>query len=282
LNSAAILLSISFAILFGAVPFQAWLSNVASDGSPPVVTFIFTVHLGTVWFMLLAYLQTYAWLGRQASFGTLFTALGLLMMVGGGLLAASQRRLGRLLGYATLVDNGAMLVALGTEQAEGVALAVMLLLARPLALGLMTLGLQGLRDFGEGDDSRESVMGAAWRTPWRAVAFLMGGVALAGFPISLGFSARWGLYSLVAKRNLPLGMLALAGNAGVMMGLVGAIRALLTPTGENGASRITIVEDPGVLVLIILLLVTTLGLGFFPQGVSELALQMANWYTFFQ
>ena len=127
---SAVLLNVSFAILFGAVPFQSWLSTVATDGSPPVATFIFTVNLGTVWFMLLNYLETYPWLGRQIPLGMLFTGLGLVMMLGGGILAPAQRRLGRLVGYATLVDNGAMLIALGTERVEGIALAVLMLLAR--------------------------------------------------------------------------------------------------------------------------------------------------------
>lgn len=290
LSGAAVLMSLSFAILFGAVPFQSWLSNVAMSGSPPVVTFIFTVNLGTVWFMLLSYLQSYAWLERQAAFGPLFTALGLLMMVTGGLLAASQQSLGRLVGYATLVDNGAMLLALGLERAEGLALASMLLLARPLSLSLMTLGLQGLRDIGGGDDSREAVLGAAWRAPWRAVAFMVGGIALAGFPISLSFPARWGLYRLLAAENLFGALLALGGSAGVVLGLVGVIRSLLTPpatgarprAGEAGVRAITVVEDRGVLLLIAVLILVSLILGLFPQQAGRLALQMAEYYTFFQ
>ncbi|MGC9332548.1 MAG: proton-conducting transporter membrane subunit [Anaerolineae bacterium] len=282
LNTSAVLLSLSFAILFGAVPFQSWLSAVARDGSPPVVTFIFTVNLGAVWFMLLDYLQTYGWLGRQATLGTVFTVLGLLMMALGGILAASQRRLGRLVGYATVVDNGAMLLALGTEQVEGIALAAMMLMARPLSLGLMTLGLQGLRGYGAGDDSREAVQGAGWRSPWRAAAFLVGGISLAGFPISLSFAARWGLYRLVASQQLFMALLALAGSGGVMLGLVGAVRALLTPDTQQNAQRITIVEDPVVLTLILLLIGATVALGFFPQEASRLGLQMAEWYTIFQ
>jgi formate hydrogenlyase subunit 3/multisubunit Na+/H+ antiporter MnhD subunit len=247
-----------------------------------VATFIFTVNLGTVWFMLLNYLETYPWLGRQIPLGMLFTGLGLVMMLGGGILAAAQRRLGRLVGYATLVDNGAMLIALGTERVEGIALAVLMLLARPLALGLMTLGLQGLRALGKGDDSHEAMLGSAWRAPWRAMAFLVGGIAMAGFPISLGFAARWGLYRLVAVEDLFLGTLALAGSAGVMLGLVGAIRTLLTPVTEEEAPKPMQAEDPVVLGLIVVLIVLTLALGFFPNMPSRIALQMAEWYTFFQ
>ncbi|MFP4344666.1 MAG: proton-conducting transporter membrane subunit [Anaerolineales bacterium] len=282
LRTSATLLSLSFAILFGAVPFQSWLSNVATDGSPPVVTFVFTVNLGAVWFLLLDYLQSYIWLEQQTPFGPLFTALGLLMMVTGGLLAASQRRLGRLVGYATLVDNGAMLLALSTERTEGIALAALMLIARPLSLGLMTLGLQGLRDFGNGSDHHEAVRGAAWHSPWRAAAFWVGGIALAGFPISLNFAARWGLYRLVAADKFFVALLALGGSAGVMFGLVNAFRTLLVPVVEGNALKITIAEDRVVLILIIALIATVLALGFFPQGASRLALQMAEWYTFFE
>jgi formate hydrogenlyase subunit 3/multisubunit Na+/H+ antiporter MnhD subunit len=297
LNTARILLTLSFAILLGAVPFQSWLSSVAMDGSPPVVTFLFTVNIGTVWFMLLAYLQSYTWLSEQAVLGSLFNAVGLLMMVMGGLLAASQKQLGRFIGYATLVDNGAMMVALGTRQTAGVALAVMTLLARPFSLGLMTLGLQGLRraslswHASGGGDSADLMQGAAWRAPWRAIAFMTGGVALAGFPLSLGFTVRWGLYRLVSTQSLFQALLALSSSTMVMMGLVSAVRNLLTPVKEtNGyptddgytGDSTTTTEDRIVVVLILLLISATLILGLFPQVPSKVALQMAEGFTFFK
>lgn len=280
LSASAVLLSLSFAILFGAVPFQNWLSAVATDGSSPVVTYIFTINIGAVWFMLLEYLETYPWLSEWVPLGSLFTNLGLAMMVIGGLLAASQRRLGRLVAYATLVDNGAMLLALGTQRVEGIALAVLMLLARPFSMGLMTLGLQGLRRIG-GDDTFEAVTGAAWRSPWRTVAFIMGGVALAGFPISLSFAARWGLYRLVARDELLRAFLALLGSAGVMLGLVRTFGALLTALPKNAAPQIGIVEDRVVLVLILLLTAVVIVSGFFPQMITSMALNIARWYTFF-
>ena len=280
LNTSAVLLSLSFAILFGAVPFQNWLSAVASDGSSPVVTYIFTINIGAVWFMLLKYLETYPWLSERVPLGSLFTNLGLLMILFGGLLAASQRRLGRLVAYATLVDNGVMLLALGTQRVEGVALAVLILLARPVSMGLMTLGLEGLRRVG-GDDTFEAVTGAAWRTPWRAVAFIVGGVALAGFPVSLSFAARWGLYRLVARDGLPMAFLAMLGGGGVMLGLVRIFRALLAPLPKNAAPRISIVDDRVVLVLIVLLTVAVIASGFFPQFITQIAGDIAQWYTFF-
>lgn len=282
LQSSTVLLGFSFAILLGAVPFQSWLSTVASDGSPPVVTFLFTVNLGTVWFMLLAYLESYYWLSEQTFFGPLFTVMGLLMMVLGGILAASQRHLGRIVGYATLVDNGAMFVALGTRSISGLALTILILLARPIALGLMTLGLDGLRRIGKGDDQLSVLAGAAWIAPWRTLAFVAGGIGLAGFPVSLGFVARWGLYRMVTLANPTQALLALSGGAGVMLGLITAIRDLLARgTREDARLNSEYIEDPVALFLIIVLIITSLILGIFPQQLSNVALNMAEGFTFF-
>jgi len=290
LRTATVLLAFSFALLLGAVPFQSWLSAVATDGSPPMVTFLFTVNLGTVWFLLLAYLETYSWLSTQAAFGELFTLVGLIMMVAGGTLAASQERLGRIVGYATLVDNGAMFVALGSRHVTGLSLSIVMLIARPLSLGLMALGLDGLRRLGKGDDRAETLAGVAWQVPWRTLAFVVGGISMAGFPLSLGFAARWGLYRLLAEANLFQAVLALLSSAGVMMGLVNTMRVLLAPSrgsadahppdGGLPVGRQGKREDPVVLVMILALLIGTVLLGLFPQLVSGIAFQMAEEFTF--
>ena len=290
LRTATILLAFSFALLLGAVPFQSWLSAVATDGSPPMVTFLFTVNLGAVWFLLLDYLETYSWLSAQAAFGQLFTLVGLIMMVAGGTLAASQNRLGRIVGYATLVDNGAMFVALGSRHVTGLSLSVMMLIARPLSLGLMALGLDGLRRLGQGDDRAETLAGVAWQVPWRTLAFVVGGISMAGFPLSLGFAARWGLYRLLAEANLFQAVLALLSSAGVMMGLVNTMRLVLSPSrspvdvgspvDSSPVGRRGVREDPVVLAMILALLVGTIVLGLFPQLVSGIAFQMAEGFTF--
>ena len=110
---------------------------------------------------------------------------------------------------------------------------------------------------------------------------MMGGIALAGFPISLGFSARWGLYRLVSQDNPFQALLLLGGSAGVMMGLVSSTRVLLSRGGDHRLEFPEFTEDPVVLVLILLLLVGIVVLGLFPQLVSQIALEMAQGFSFF-
>jgi hypothetical protein len=93
--------------------------------------------------------------------------------------------------------------------------------------------------------------------------------------------ARWGLYRLLAEANVFQAVFALLGSAGVMMGLVNATRSLLTPADSGAEMKITRREDPVVLVLIIALFAGTIALGLFPQVVSQVAIQMAEGFTFF-
>lgn len=64
-----------------------------------------------------------------------------------------------------------------------------------------------------------------------------------------------------------------------MMGLISAIRGLLARRSPSAALR-SFKEDPVVLALIIILLGLTLGLGVFPEPVTQLAQQMAEGFTF--
>ncbi|MDF1514400.1 MAG: hypothetical protein P1S60_11380, partial [Anaerolineae bacterium] len=75
---------------------------------------------------------------------------------------------------------------------------------------------------------------------------------------------------------------ALGGSAGVMLGLITAIRTLLTrdPRSQSQLPH-GYSEDAVVLVLIIILIISTLVLGIYPQALSTVALQMANGFTFF-
>jgi formate hydrogenlyase subunit 3/multisubunit Na+/H+ antiporter MnhD subunit len=109
---------------------------------------------------------------------------------------------------------------------------------------------------------------------------MVGGIAMAGFPLSLGFSARWGLYRLMAEVNLFRAILALIGSAGVMMGLINGVRFLLAPSAgsrEKSAAN----EDPIVLFLIVTLILSTFLLGVYPQLFSRIALQITQAFTFF-
>lgn len=276
LTTARGLLFVSFAILLGAFPFQAWVSNLTRDGAPRMFPFVFSVNLGAAWFVLLAYLEAYAWLSEGQVFGVLTGVLGLLMVVFGGVLAASHQRLSRMTGYLLVSEQGLWLVALGLRQVESLGWVMGLLLVRPLALGLLSLGLEGLRAAGGGDDALAVSAGLGWRAPWAGAAFIVGAWALIGLPFSLNFVLRWSLFTAWAQSTALPEALMLTGTIGGLVGLARAVQVLFAAPRREADVACPWIRRAAVVVFGVLLLLT----GLFPQPLLQLATMLARQYTF--
>lgn len=285
LDTSAYLLAFSFALLLGSVPFHLWLPSVVSDSEPLASAFVFTVNNGATWFLLLAFLETYPDLSSHAGFASLVSGAGLAMVGVGGLLAASQRRLGRLVGYGALVDSGGALLALSMGSERGLSLALLALLVRPFGLVLMAAGLKGLRLQGFKDGGLDAVQGLARKAPWSALAFLIGGLSTAGLPVSAGFAGRWPLYDALALTSFPSVMLLIAASTGVMIGVLRVLSALLASDGPSDDR----VDEPesrtprdwlvaGVFASGV---VISLAMGLFPELLMPTAVRLASLYTFF-
>ncbi len=273
LQAARQLLFIAFAILLGAFPFQAWVSNLTRDGAPRIFPFIFSVNLGAVWFVLLDYLETYTWLGEGNFFQLWPGVLGLIMLVLGGILTAAQRRLSRMTGYLLLSEQGLWLMALGLRRPESLAVMMGLLFIRPLTLGLISLGLEGLRAVApDGEDTLDALKGLGRQHPWASAAFILGTWALLGLPFNLNFILHARLYQLWPEGNLLL----LAGAAGGLLGLTRAVRALFTPHAATSAPAWGWTQRAAVILWSVLLLLS----GLFPQPLLRLADMIAHSYTF--
>jgi len=279
LTAAAILLSVSFAMLLGTVPFHAWVSSVIDDGMPLAGAFVLTVSNGTIWFLLLDFLETYPWLQGHALFGPVLSAAGLVMVVFGGLLAAGRRRLGPLVGYASLVDSGAALIALGMSSSVGVTLAIFSLLVRPIGLILLASGLSGLRERSGGSDQIEDIQGLGWKAPWSTAALILGTMSVAGWPISAGFVARWALGRELMAHSPTTALLLLLAGVAVMMGMWRGLSALLTrPRESKDRSVFSGVSSEGwvTAVVVIAAMLVCVGIGLFPQGLASVAVSLAG------
>lgn len=286
LDTAAILLALSFALLLGSIPFHMWMPALASDSDPLAGAFVLTVNHGAVWFLLLTFLETYPEFSAYGEFASLASTIGLVMVVVGGLLAAAQRRLGRLVGYGALIDNGVALIALGMNSERGLALALLALMVRPFGLVLMTAGLRGLRAVGGGGHRVAGVRGLAWKAPWSTFAFLMGGLSLAGMPITAGFTGRWPLYRALAASNLGTVLLMILAGSGLMIGVCRAFSTLTErtegPDGDAGEGARTRGHEGWLSGAILAAAVgLTLWVGLWPQALSLSAARLASMYTFF-
>ena len=258
LRYATVLLAMGFAILLAVVPFHGWVSAVAADAPPMVAAFVLTVTNAVALLLMLNLLQSYPWLSEDPQVFRLLRIGGLLMAAVGGLLAFAQRDFGHLLGYAVLSDMGCTLVALSV--ASPTALTAALLQVAHRSVGLM-LAAMGLAVVGHraGDDSFANLSGVARRLPLSTVGLVLGGLSLAGMPLTAGFPGRWAVYRLLSAPGLALAML-LSG-AGVALGYLRGLSALLSPSTESKVKR-----EPFIASLVILgMVVLCLGLGLRPQ-----------------
>ena len=258
LRYAAVLLAMGFAILLAAAPFHGWVSAVAANAPSVAAAFVLTATNAVVLLLMLNLLQSYPWLSEDPQVFSLLRLGGLLMAAVGGLLAFAQRDFGRLLGYAVLSDMGCTLAALGVASPAALTAALLQVAHRSVGLMLAAMGLAVVRHRA-GSDSFADLAGAARRLPLATVGLVLGGLSLAGMPLTAGFPSRWAIYRLFSSPDLALAVL-LSG-AGVAFGYLRGLSDLLGPSTEPGVKR-----EPFIASLIILgMIVFCLWLGLRPQ-----------------
>lgn len=225
LRTATLLIGLSFALMLGLVPFHPWVPALAHGGTPLPVALIFSGVGGTVWFLMLDYLQTYPWLWAAPQWTSALIAFGVGTMVSGGLLGTTRRGMGALLGYAVMVDTGFSILALGHAATLGVELERALMLARTWGVLTFAAGLAAAA-------GQSEVSGSFQTSPGGLFALVVGLLSLVGFPPTVGFASRWGLYRLLFRDQPFLTVLALFSSVGPLIGLMRAFPALLRPTPQ--------------------------------------------------
>ena len=284
LSTSTILLTVSFALLLGVVPFHTWVTAVADDSLPLAGVFVLTVGNGAIWFLLLEFLEAYPWLSGHPRFESIVSTAGLAMVIVGGLLAPAQRRLGRLIGYGAVVDSGAALLALAMNSQVGVTLVILSLMVRPFGLILMAAGLSGLRARSGNGDTSDALRGLGWKAVWSTAALVFGGLSVAGLPVSAGFAWRWPLYRALALSSPGSEAFLLLAGIGVMVGVWRGLSALLVrPHSQKDRSVISqnSSEDWLTAAVVIVAILGCVGVGLFPQTIAPAAARLAESYTFF-
>lgn len=291
LRYAAVLLAIGFAILLAVVPFHGWVSAVAADAPPVVAAFVLTAINAVVLLLMLNFLQSYPWLSEDLQVFGLLRLGGLLMAVVGGLLAFAQRDFSRLLGYAVLGDMGCTLVALGVASPAALTAALLQVAHRSVGLMLSAMGLAVIRHRagsdsfanpstdlrqGSGQGSGRRLAGVARRLPISTAGLVLGGLSLAGMPLTAGFPSRWAIYRLYHSSAPSLALAMLLSGAGVAFGYLRGLSTLLSPPTEPGVKR-----EPFIASLIVLgMIILCLGLGLRPQWLLLPVQRMADSFVF--
>lgn len=237
-QTATLLMTAGIAVLLLMVPFHGQLVAMGAHSAPMAVPFTLTVLPTVVLHTCFRLWEAHPELLSGEFIFDVCRWTGIMAVVLGGMGALGQRRWGALVGYLTLVDWGAGLIALGLGTRAGVEQMVSMLVWRAFSLLLVGVGWGALFKAAGRRDDLELCAAPVRRHPLSVLALILGLLSLAGFPLLPGSLGRWSLLnrSVLAQplAEWPESSLVLV-VAGVVagVGVVGTLGACLRQTTDD-------------------------------------------------
>ncbi|NCX76597.1 MAG: NADH-quinone oxidoreductase subunit NuoN, partial [Actinobacteria bacterium] len=187
-------LSVGLLFKVGAVPFHAWTPDVY-QGAPTAVTAFMAAATKVAAFGAALRIFYTAVAGAEWSWKPLITAVAVLTMIVGSIIAIAQRDVKRMLAYSSIAHAGFLLTGILALNKSGLEASLFYL----AIYGLTTLGAFALvslvRDSsGEVTDLNRWV-GLAKRSPLIASFFALYLLSFAGIPLTSGFIGKFTIFS---------------------------------------------------------------------------------------
>ncbi len=231
-RQATLTLALGFLLLLAIFPFHQWLPMLVEENHPYAVSFLLWLFPTTAMLFGLKFLDRYTWLREANQLNTAFQTIGLLSLLIGGVFAASQKHLGRLLGFTVVAENGLSLLALSLGAKDGVQFFFLLLLPYTLSLALWGLSLAILQRE-TGSLEFEAMQGKARAWPFTALGLLVAMLNLSGMPMLAMFPVRQALWSALARQSNAAAIALLIGTLGLIVAHVRAMTVLVSAPADS-------------------------------------------------
>jgi len=252
---ALVLLGFGFAFLLAIFPLNTWIPMLTERTHPYAATFVISILPLVVIAFLQRFVSDYPWLLDYH----IIQYLGLLVVLTGGLWAAFQRDLGRLLGFAFIIEIGRSLLILGQPAGEAVYEAM--LLPRFMAFGVWALSLTLIRNQ-TGDLSFRAVQGFGRSSPLVAAGVIIGIFSIAGFPLLGGFPIQIMLWRQIVLASSLTAIWGVLGSLGLLVSGLRTLAVLVMgPEDLPAVTKLNRLTQA----LIILGLVSLVFIGVFPH-----------------
>jgi formate hydrogenlyase subunit 3/multisubunit Na+/H+ antiporter MnhD subunit len=219
---AGTILLLGFAFLLGVFPLYNWIPMLMEEASPYVTGFLlWALPTFTVVFAL-GFLDRYTWLRTSPQLSSGIQLAGVLMVASGGVFAAQEKHIGRIMGYAAIIETGLLTLAMGLRSTEVVNIIFLLLIPRGLELAVWALALSIIKRrvyslrFSE-------LQGMARKYPFAVAALILSNLSMTGFPLLAGFPPRLALWQELAGQSLTISLWVFLGLLGL---LIAAVRTL--------------------------------------------------------
>ena len=219
---SATMLGLGFAFLLTVFPLYNWIPLLAEETSPYIISFMLWALPTITTLFYMGFLDRYTWLRTSSQLSQAVQVSGMIMVVTGGVWAAFQRHLGRIMAYASIVETGFILLAFSLVPGKIVEVASLLLIPRGFALAIWGLALSTIQK-----DSKplrfSAVQGYARVYPVATGSIILANLSVTGFPLLAGFPPLLALWEGIADTSLTLSFWLLIGLLGL---LISAVRTL--------------------------------------------------------
>ncbi len=258
---------VAVAFKFGAVPFHMWIPDVY-QGAPASVALLVSTAPKLASFALVIRLLTYGLGADPTLWVQILTALAVLSILAGNLIALAQATIRRMLAYSAIANVGFIFLGFISADAGGYRAALAYTLIYVLTtLGSFAVVLLAARNDGEAEEL-DDYKGLAARDPMLALLMLMLMFSTAGIPPFAGFWAKlWIIQALLHTHHTGLATLA------VLASVVGAyyyLRVVWFMYFDAGRSQSPIARQSMTRGAVALNVLAVLALGIMPNALLAL------------
>jgi formate hydrogenlyase subunit 3/multisubunit Na+/H+ antiporter MnhD subunit len=223
---ATAFLGLGFAFWLAVFPFYTWIPLLAEQSYPYAAGFVFLALLTVNLLLFQAFLDRFGWLASTPGVLQAIGMVGTLMVVTAGILAAFQKDLARLFGYAVIVETGFSLLATSLGSRVGQELFASMFIPRMVSFGLWAVALSIFRQ--EAHTTRfEDVWGISQKLPLASAGLALASLTLAGLPLLAVFPIRLVLMEELARQSLFTALWVLAGTVGMLFSTFRALTVLI-------------------------------------------------------
>ncbi|MEW5797104.1 MAG: NADH-quinone oxidoreductase subunit N [Candidatus Zixiibacteriota bacterium] len=262
------LVLVGFGFKIAAVPFHSWVPDVY-QGAPTPVTAFFSVAPKAAGFAAMLRIFLFGFAGFE-DLATVFWILAVLTMSVGNILALRQDNVKRMLAYSSISHAGYVLVALAVGGAEAVASAIFYL----SAYTMFNLGAFAVVTLLESSAGRKAefheLAGMSAGHPYLSATMALFMFALAGFPPTAGFFGKFYIFSAAVRSGLIwLAVIGVMNSFVSVYYYLRVIKVSYFDVPDTAFERLHV--GPSMLAALVITVVGTLGIGFFPHELLRLS-----------
>jgi NADH:ubiquinone oxidoreductase subunit 2 (subunit N) len=206
---AVVFLCLGFGLYFSLAPFHFWVGPMTDDAPLPTAAAVLALGQPIGLWLLFKLLNQTLWLSDKSNLFELMGLGGAATIIVGGLMAAVERRGGRMLGYAAIFTLGFALLDLSRATREGLAYSGLEILSRAVGLTALACAITIGRE----------VKHPAARRIALAVS-LLAGLSLVGLRLGVGLSERWNILLQLVGTDQRLFVLLILAHLGLLVGVI--------------------------------------------------------------